>query len=219
MWGAEDDQIVVLTSMTALQKTTKMTVEEFFRWAAEQPGEGKYELHNGVIVEKNAADRASPTTMAPERFAHTEAKFAITAQLKKTIRELGKSCEAVIDGLCVMVVETTSYIPDVLVNCGRKLAADDLYAPSPVIVIEVLSASTRRRDAEDKLFGYFRLSSVEHYVMVDIDARRALHYQRAGAGRFTVQFYEAGRMDFYPPGLSIDLDEAFAALPANSGEA
>jgi hypothetical protein len=51
------------------------------------------------------------------------------------------------DGMTVRVDETTAYEPDALVYCGTKLA------PSAIVVVEVLSPSTRRIDTSDKLAG------------------------------------------------------------------
>ena len=105
--------------MAALAKTAKMTVEEFLAWAEAQPGDGKYELIGGVPVLKNGTDEEPLTAMAPERFAHAEAKFAITVKLKDAIRRAGALCQAAIDGLGIAVDENTSYIPDAVVNCGE----------------------------------------------------------------------------------------------------
>ena len=60
--------------MAAHAKPAKMTVEEFLAWAEAQPGDGKYELIDGVPVLKNGADDAPLDAMAPECFAHAEAK-------------------------------------------------------------------------------------------------------------------------------------------------
>jgi Uma2 family endonuclease len=41
-------------------------------------------------------------------------------------------------------------------------------APNPVIVVEVLSPSTRGIDTTVKLADYFRVSGLRHYVIVDL---------------------------------------------------
>ena len=89
--------------MAALAKTAKMTVEEFLAWAEAQPGDGKYELIGGVPVLKNGTDEEPLTAMAPERFVHAEAKFAIAVKLrKKRSGKAGVLCQAAfVDGLGV----------------------------------------------------------------------------------------------------------------------
>src|SRR5208337_3394977 len=143
-----------------------------------QPGDGKYELIRGVPVLKNGADEEPLTAMAPERFAHAEAKFAITAKLKAAIRGAGVPCQAAIDGIGIAVDGNTSYIPDAVVNCGEPIAADGQFAPNPVIVVEVLSSSTKGRDLGEKLIDYFRVPSIQHYLIVDLERRLVLHHKR-----------------------------------------
>ncbi len=49
-------------------------------------------------------------------------------------------------------------------------------APNPVVVVEVLSPSTRGIDTTVKLAGYFLVPSLKHYLIVEprSTARRAL---------------------------------------------
>jgi len=152
--------------MTALPKH-KLTVDEFLAWAEGQPG--RYELFNGVVY-----------TMAPERAVHAETKFAITKALESGIDRAGLSCWALPDGMTVRIDQDTAYEPDALVYCGERLAEDALEVPAPVIVVEVLSPSTRHVDAAAKLAGYFSLPSLWHYLIIDPDKRVVIHHRRSG---------------------------------------
>ena len=67
----------------------------------------------------------------------------------------------------VAIAEHTVYEPDVLVNCGAPVGADSLLAPAPVIVVEVITPTSRSLDTNGKLADYFRLESVNHYLVVD----------------------------------------------------
>jgi Uma2 family endonuclease len=58
--------------------------------------------------------------------------------------------------------------PDVLVECG-KMRGDDLFASSPVIIVEVLSRSTRKTDMTTKLIRYINLPSLKEYVLIEAD--------------------------------------------------
>jgi Uma2 family endonuclease len=60
----------------------------------------------------------------------------------------------------VRIDETTAHEPDAVVYCGPRLPASAIEVPNPVIVVEVLSSSSRHIDAQIKLAGYFRLPSV-----------------------------------------------------------
>jgi len=195
--------------MAALAKTAKMTVEEFLAWAEAQPGDGKYELIGGVPVLKNGTDEEPLTAMAPERFAHAEAKFAITVKLKDAIRRAGALCQAAIDGLGVAVDENTSYIPDAVVNCGEPVANDAQFAPNPIIVVEVVSPSSRARDFSEKFADYFRVPSIQHYLIVDLDRGVILHHKRGEAQTIVTAFAKEGTLQLDPPGIEISLDGIF----------
>ena len=58
--------------------------------------------------------------------------------------------------------------PDVLVDCST-MRGDDLFASSPVIIVEVLSRSTRKTDMTTKLIRYINLPSLKEYVLIEAD--------------------------------------------------
>ena len=58
-----------------------------------------------------------------------------------------------------------------LVNCGERVPSKSLYAPNSIIVVEVVPPSSRARDLSEKLADYFRVPSVQHYLIVDWDRR------------------------------------------------
>lgn len=74
------------------------------------------------------------------------------------------------------------FYPDVIVDCERK-NGDDYITESPLIIIEVLSKSTRKLDQTLKRLAYQGLSSLQEYVLVEQDfvdievCRRGNHWQ------------------------------------------
>jgi Uma2 family endonuclease len=169
----------------------RMTVPEFLAWAETQES-GRFELVRGQIV-----------AMAPERWEHVEAKQRAFRALEAAIERTGVTCQALIDGLAVAVDEETSYIPDALVNCGEPGAPQTMTAPNPVVVVEVLSPSTRGVDTTVKLAGYFRVPSLKHYLIVDLGRRHVVHYRKQADGTVTVAVITEGEIAFDPPGISV----------------
>jgi len=98
---------------------------------------------------------------------------------------------------------TKPAIPDALVNCGEPGAPDSLVAPNPVIVVEVLSPSTRGIDTAVKLAGYFRVPSLKHYLIVDLARRHVVHYCKRPDGTVTVAVTTEGEIAFDPPRISV----------------
>lgn len=176
-----------------------LTVDEFLDWAESQE-RGRYELLRGQIV-----------AMSPERAEHSRAKFNITRALTASIERNGTPCEAFVDSLAVVIDETTSYEPDVLVNCGPSVAPHSMKASNPVIVVEVLSPSTRNIDKSIKIPDYFRVPGLVHYLIVDLGRRNVLHYRRMADGTITVAILRDGSIEFDPPGLSLCVADCLPA--------
>lgn len=78
--------------------------------------------------------------------------------------------------------DNSFYYPDVLVVCNDD-KGDDYYTEFPVIIIEVLSNSTRGRDRVTKMNAYRTIPTLKEYVLieqnfVDIEiCRRSSHWQ------------------------------------------
>lgn len=60
------------------------------------------------------------------------------------------------------------FYPDVSVVCDEK-QGDDYFTEAPLIIVEVLSKSTRRRDKTTKFQAYKTLPSLQEYVLIDQD--------------------------------------------------
>jgi Uma2 family endonuclease len=82
--------------------------------------------------------------------------------------------------------------------------------PAPVVVVEVLSPSTRRIDASAKLAGYFRLPSVAHYLNVDPAEPLVVHHARGSGETILTRVVTQGTIALDPPGLGVPLAEIYA---------
>ena len=174
-----------------------MSVEEFLTWAEGRAG--RWELEDGHVV-----------AMAPERATHALTKYAAQSALARAIRKSSASCQMFPDGMTVRIASDMAFEPDALVHCGARIARDALEIPSPVIVVEVLSDSTARRDHGIKLKGYFSLPSLQHYILVDADRRMVIHHKRGTGTKIETFVFSSGVIECDPPGLSLPFDEIFA---------
>jgi Uma2 family endonuclease len=115
----------------------------------------------------------------------------------------------------VRVDDDTAYEPDALVYCGPRQPPRALEVPNPIILVEVLSPSTRHIDASAKLGGYFRLPSVMHYLIVDPLNPLVLHHARAaGSETILTHIVTEGAITLDPPGLTLMVAEVYADLLA-----
>ena len=81
--------------------------------------------------------------------------------------------------------------------------------PNPLIVVEVLSPSTRHIDASAKLAGYFRVPSVAHYLIVDLDRRLVIHHGRTEGDTIVTRIVSEGALRLDPPGMVVAFEEMF----------
>jgi Uma2 family endonuclease len=152
--------------------------------------------------------------MTPERAVHAEIKGAVHVALITGIRSRGLLCHALPDGMTVRVNDATAHEPDAVVYCGPKLPPSALEVPNPIIVVEVLSLSSRQIDASVKLAGYFRLPSVVHYLVVDPDQPLIIHHRRGGDGTIVTRIGTEGVVTLDPPGLDLDLADVYGVTSA-----
>ena len=104
----------------------RMTSAEFLDWAAREDV-GRVELIGGEVV-----------AMAGETRAHANAKGAIYRACYAALDAAGSPCRAYVDGLAVVIDESTTFIPDVVVDCSDSADPNDRSAAQPVVVTPVV---------------------------------------------------------------------------------
>jgi Uma2 family endonuclease len=182
--------------MTAVP-SQKMTVDEYLVWVQGRPG--RYELYAGVVY-----------AMTPERAGHAKVKYAVQTALLAGIRQARLPCHMLPDGMTVRIDQHTAHEPDALVYCGEELPASAVEVPNPVVLVEVLSPTTRHVDASAKLAGYFRLPSCRHYLIIDAERRLVLHHARGEADAIITRIVREETLRLDPPGLELTIAEFLA---------
>lgn len=185
-------------------KLLRMTADEFIAWALDQPG-GRYELAAGEVI-----------AMTPERAGHALVKLEAARALQEAVAAAGLPCQVFPDGMAVRIDENTVYEPDASLRCGPKLPEDAVQFSDPMVVVEVLSPSSRAQDSGAKLEAYFRLPSVRHYLIVNTATRSVIHHGRDVAGHIVTRIHggeNAGAaLRLHPPDLSLCPADFFASL-------
>lgn len=170
----------------------QLTSDEFLVWAMQRPEGERYELVAGEVV-----------AMAPERAAHGRVKGNIYRSLRNAVDAAGLTCEAFVDRMSVEIDAHTIYEPDVLLRCGAPLADDAIKVIDPLAVVEVISPSSRARDAGAKLEDYFRIPSLRHYLLVKTENRTIIHHRRERTGAISTHIVPDGRLRLDPPGIEL----------------
>lgn len=114
-------------------------------------------------------------------YKHSIVKGNLEYELRNCLR--GHDCTVLSSDLRVLVAPTGLYTyPDVLVVCGKPQFADALRdtLTNPLVIIEVLSASTELHDRDFKARHYRTVESLQEYVLVSQKEPRAeVHHRQA----------------------------------------
>ena len=183
-----------------VSKPVKMTADEFIAWGLRQES-GRYELDRGELI-----------AMAPERTEHLRLKGEVYVLLREAAQRAALDCEVFADGMGVQVDADTIFEPDASARTGERLPRGIARISDPVIVVEVLSPSTEKRDLATKLSGYFRLPSVRHYLILDPDEAMLIHHARRPDGVVETATMTDGRLRLDPPGLELDVSALFVGV-------
>jgi Uma2 family endonuclease len=100
---------------------------------------------------------------------HAALEAAMAGELRSALASAGKPCRVYSANLRVRVEATdVACYPDVTVVCGKleKSPEDAQAATNPLVVVEVLSASTESYDRGIKAGHYRRIPSLREYVLV-----------------------------------------------------
>jgi Uma2 family endonuclease len=174
-----------------------MTRQEFRDWAEGQPR--RYERVYGEVVQ-----------MPAERAIHAFLKTRIWELFRDALREGGLPGRAIPDGMTAEVGPDTDYEPDAMISGGAAIDDDDFAVSDPVVVVDVLSPSTKRVDLVGKLADYFRVPTIQHYLVVRSDAREVVHHRRAEGGFIETRVVGEGTLRLDPPGIAVDVAAIFA---------
>lgn len=157
----------------------------------------KHELIDGEIVAMAGATRE-----------HVVICTNVLAGIHARVR--GRNCETYGMDMRVRMKKGRYGYPDVVVVCGEPQFADDEFDVllNPVLVVEVLSISTRFRDKTEKLETYQKMESIREVLLIEQDVLRIEHYIKQTPMQWLVKIYE-GR------GGTIDLESVNCSLPVD----
>ncbi len=183
--------------MDAAQKA-RMTANEFIAWSMDQPKERRYELADGEVIQ-----------MASQRVRHALVKGRVFEEFAAAVRQAGLGCQVFPDGMAIRVDDNTVYEPDAAVRCGKPLGDDIVVYDDPVIVVEILSPSTRGVDTGLKVAGYLRLPSVMHSLIVHAGRGEVIHHARQADGSIKTGVVTSGPLHLASPGITLDIAALF----------
>jgi Uma2 family endonuclease len=173
-----------------------MSLPEFFEWEERQ--ELRYEF-----------DGVEPVAMTGGSVGHATIQANLAIALGSRLR--GMPCRFYGSDLQIQVADDHIRYPDGMVACSpadrtAKLVRD------PVVIFEVLSASTAAQDRIVKAREYQATPSVQRYVMLEQDRIGATVHVRAQDGWSVLVLKDEDTLAMPEIGLSIPLAEFYEGL-------
>ena len=175
--------------------------------AAEQPGlisEADYLAGEITSRVKHEYLGGIVHAMAGAGNQHNRIATNVVSTLHRRLR--GYPCEAFNSDTKVRVrlaSQIRYYYPDASVVC-RPNPPEDSFHDEPVLVVEVLSPSTRRVDMTEKQEAYFAIPSLLVYLLVEQDSALVTLYGRTPSG-FVAGVYSGLGAVVPLPEIGIDL--------------
>ncbi len=162
--------------MSKLAVNRFLSEDEYF--AFEEKSEIRHEYMDGELFAMAGATRK-------HNLLTTNISTEMSLQLRKT------DCEVYANDFLVQLRDGHDVYPDVAVACDEILTNDnETILFNPIIVFEVLSKSTEQRDRGDKAEDYFKLESLQDYVLVSQTRVRVEHFSRQKNNEWTLKIFE-----------------------------
>ncbi len=178
--------------MIAAQRRNLITVEDYLRGELDSPV--KHEYLGGFVY-----------AMAGARNLHDSIAGSVFGALYSRLR--GKRCRPFNSDTKIrlrMPTHVRFYYPDASVIC-RPNPPNDSFQDDPVVIVEVVSRSTRRLDEGEKKDGYLTIPSLAVYLLVEQESPLIVAFRRTAQG-FVREIYEGSE-------AVVSLKEVEAELP------
>lgn len=177
--------------MNAVLKNNFISIEEYL--AGELIAETKHEYLDGYVYAMAGASKNH------DRINKTLAR--------KLAEHLDNSpCEVLGQDIKLRVADTKFFYPDVMVVCEDD-NGNAYYTEKPLVIVEVLSSATQRKDRTIKRLAYQSLASLQEYVLIEQDFVE-IEVCRRASGWNSQHYFLGDEVEF----KSLDLKLSVAAI-------
>jgi Uma2 family endonuclease len=138
--------------MLAIKNTDLISVEEYL--TGELSSDIKHELIDGTVY-----------AMAGASANHERISVNVLRKLGNYLEN--KPCEPFGSDMKLRI-NANFFYPDVMVDCHFD-NSEPYFTQTPLIIVEVLSKSTRKKDTTFKFISYINIPSLQEYVLIEQD--------------------------------------------------
>lgn len=188
------------TMTAARRRPDRWTLHEFQEMELNAPPNEKWELIDGIIYKM----------MTGGSLAHNEIVVNITLAIGNKLKAMRSPCRLYSENAKLTNDRNDiSVYPDIVVRCGPR-SLDQKEIKDPIFVAEVLSRSTSEKDRYDKAESYFRIPTIECYLLVSQDRMDVTVLTRGESDWNRKRFYEpTDLIAIEPAGVTLTLAEIY----------
>lgn len=157
----------------------KLTIEEYLEW--EKAGRDKHEFYQGEVFAMAGANRR-------HNLIATNLMRDIATALRRD------PCQPYGSDMRIHIPENSLFTyPDLTIICGEPISSvhDEDSFIHPVVIIEILSPSTRNYDRGEKFRLYQDIPTLKEYIMVDMESVQIEVFRLNEENRWVLQRYQA----------------------------
>jgi Uma2 family endonuclease len=173
-----------------------MTEEEYLEF--EDKSETRHEYINGAVYAMSGAS-----------LAHNQISFQLAKAVSNRLR--GGPCKVFLLDLKLKLElgsDRIFYYPDVMMACRRE-EWSKTFVRSPTLLAEVLSPSTQHIDRREKSLNYFREKSIDEYVLLSQEERRAVIHRRGERWELESVQGAGAMLQLRSLGISVPLEQVY----------
>jgi Uma2 family endonuclease len=159
--------------------------EEYFLY--EEGSELKHELINGNLYEMSGVSKY-----------HNKISGLIFMFLTSLLKN--KDWEVYYEGFKIKTPNGNFFYPDVIV-CANN--AERYFTTEPILLVEVLSETTRKFDLTDKFIQYQKIPTLKYYLCVEPEQQVIIFYFKNDGGEWMTETFTKDESIIDLPALNI----------------
>ncbi len=159
--------------------------EEYYLY--EEGSELKHELINGNLYEMSGSSKY-----------HNQVEGLMFFLLKSLL--MSKEYEIYFEGFKVKTSEKTYFYPDV---CVCKADPKKYFTDEPILIVEVLSETTRKFDLTDKFIQYQKIETLRYYLCIEPEQQVVFFYFKNESGEWLAETFTKDESIINLPVLNI----------------
>lgn len=171
--------------MKVIELENKMSEEEYFLFEEKQ--ELRHELINGNLYEISGVS-----------IFRNDVVLNFYALLRSLIG--GSEWKITVESFKIKTVEGDFFYPDISVSYPN---VERYYSEKSILIVEVLSDSTRKFDLTDKFIQYQKIDTLQYYLCVEPEQQVVIFYFKQDDGEWMTETFTKDEQVISLPKLNI----------------